>query len=390
MTHHENYYNQPHPAVEVLLKNGFDGLAEALKLLFDEVMKIERSQALQAHPFERTEDRQGYANGFKHKTITTRVGKIELDVPQVRGGVPFYPSCLEKGLKSERALNMAIAEMYIQGVSTRKVERVIQQLCGAEVSREKVSQLAQQLDEELEKWRKRPLGHIRYIVLDARYENVRVDSLVRDCALLVAYGVREDGHRSVLGVSVALSEAEVHWRTFLRSLKERGLHGVEMITSDDHAGLGAALKTEFSGVKWQRCQFHLQQNASGYVPKKDMRKDVAADIRSIFGAPSLEEAERLLAINVTKYKTRASQLSAWMESNLPEGFSVFLLPEAHRKKLRTSNLAERQNQELKRRTRVIEIFPNMDSLLRIASAILKEQSENWEAGRVYLKTEDAE
>lgn len=388
MTHHATHYSQPHPAVEVLLEHGFEGLSEALKLLFNEVMKIERSNALQATPFERTEARQGYANGFKPKTVSTRVGDIEFSIPQVRGDVEFYPSCLEKGLKSERALNMAIAEMYIQGVSTRKVDQIIQKLSGAHVSREKVSQLTKELDAELEKWRNRPLGQVEYLVLDARYENVRVDSLVHDCAVLVAYGVLPDGRRSILGVHVSLGEAEIHWRTFLRKLKHRGLYGVKMITSDDHAGLKAALKTEFGGIPWQRCQFHLQQNASGYVPRKEMRKEVASDIRSIFNAPNLEEAERLLGIYTEKYSKRASDLSIWMRKNLPEGFTVFTLPEGHRKKLRTSNMAERQNQELKRRTRVIEIFPNKESLLRITSAILKEQSEAWGAGKVYLTMEE--
>ena len=274
-----------HPAVESILKNGFDGMADSMRLILNEAMKIERSEALNAQHYERNEDRTGYANGFKNKTLQTRVGTIKLDIPQVRGGISFYPEALEKGLRSERALNHAICEMYLQGVSTRKVDAVIQQLCGVNVSREKVSQVAQELDEELEKWRERKLDWVQYIVLDARYEKVRVDGLVRDCALLIAHGVRSDGKRTVLGVSVSLSEAECHWRTFLRGLKERGLHGVEMITSDAHAGLKGALKTEFSGVAWQRCQFHLQQNASSYVPKLDMRKQVAEDIRNVWPCP---------------------------------------------------------------------------------------------------------
>lgn len=387
MTQQMNY-NSSSAAVEVLLKNGFDGLAESIKLLFNEAMKIERSEALKATPYERSENREGYANGFKNKTVSTRVGEISLDIPQVRGGIDFYPSALERGLRSERALNCSICEMYIQGVSTRKVNAIIKNLCGTEVSREKVSQLTKELDDELEKWRCRKLDWVRYMIVDARYEKVRVDGLVRDCALLIAYGVRADGKRTVLGVSVSLSEAEVHWRNFFRSLKERGLHGLDMITSDAHAGLKAALKTEFGGILWQRCQFHLQQNASSYVPKMDMKKEVAADIRNIFNMPDKSEAERQLGIIVEKYSKKSSELSTWMDDNIPESFSIFSLPDHHRKRLRTSNMAEVINRELKRRTRVIGIFPNKESLLRISSAILRELDEKWLEGKVYLSFED--
>lgn len=373
-----------HPAVESILKNGFDGMANSMRLILNEAMKIERSEALNAQHYERSEERTGYANGFKNKTLQTRVGAIKLDIPQVRGDISFYPEALEKGLRSERALNHAICEMYLQGVSTRKVDLVMQQLCGMNVSREKVSQVAQELDEELEKWRERKLDWVEYIVVDARYEKVRVDGLVRDCALLIAHGVRSDGKRTVLGVSVSLSEAECHWRAFLRGLKERGLHGVKMITSDAHAGLKGALKTEFSGVAWQRCQFHLQQNASSHVPKLDMRKQVAEDLRNVFNASDLENAERLLRETVKKYEKTASKLSTWMADNVPESFSCFGVPTAHRKRLRTSNMAEVINREVKRRTRVIGIFPNEASLLRISSALLKEVDERWLEGRAYL------
>jgi transposase-like protein len=369
------------------LKKGFEGMADSMRLIFNEAMKIERSEALMANSYERSEERRGYANGFKNKTITSRIGEIKLDIPQVRGDISFYPEALEKGLRSERALNHSICEMYLQGVSTRKVEPILRELCGVSVSREKVSQIAQELDEELEIWRQRKLDWVRYMVIDARYEKVRVDGLVRDCAVLVAHGVRSDGKRTVLGVSVSLSEAECHWRDFLRSLKERGLHGVEMITSDAHAGLKGALRTEFSGIPWQRCQFHLQQNASSYVPKIDMRKQVSEDIRNIFNAGSLVDAERLLGEAVVKYEKSASKLSSWMAENIPESFTCFGQPTAHRKRLRTSNMAEVINREIKRRTRVIGIFPNEESLLRICSALLREVDERWLEGRAYLNME---
>lgn len=382
MTHQLNY-STPHPAVELLNAHGFDGMANAIQILLNEAMLIERSEALNAQPYQRTDERTGYANGFKPKSMLTRVGKIELSVPQTRN-VEFYPTCLEKGLRSEQALNTAIAEMYIQGVSTRKVSPIIKQLCGEEVSREKVSKVTKKLDQEFEKWRNRELGRMPYVILDARYEHVRVDDEVRSCAVLTAFGVNEEGKRMSLGVSVSLSEAEIHWRTFLRSLKDRGLRGVECITSDDHSGLKAAIKTEFNGIKLQRCQCHLQRNAQAHVPKQDMKEKVAADIRSVFNALDIEDAQHKLKNVLGEYRDSAPKLASWIEENVPEGCAVFDLPGPHRTKLRTTNWAERVNKELKRRTKVIDIFPNTESLLRICTAILVEMSEEWEMGKQYL------
>ena len=226
------------------------------------------------------------------------------------------------------------------------------------------------------------------MIVDARYEKVRVDGLVRDCALLTAYGVLPNGRRTVLGVSVSLSEAECHWRDFFRSLKSRGVGTPELIVSDAHAGLKAALKTEFRGALWQRCQFHLQQNAGSYVARKDDRKSVAEDIRSIFNSSSLDKAQQQLKEIAAKHQQSNSKLSSWLLENIPESFSVFNLPVKHRRFLRRSNMAEVINRELKRRTRVIGIFPTEDSLLRIASAQLKELDERWLEGRIYLNMED--
>jgi transposase-like protein len=374
--------------LEAVIANGMEGLETAVSILLNEAMKIERSRALGAEPWQRSEQRIGYANGYKARSLNSRIGKLSLRVPQVRGDVMFYPSALDRGLRSERALKLAIAEMYVQGVSTRKVANVMETLCGLEVTSTEVSRCAGLLDEELEKWRTRPLGCCPYLVLDARYENVRVDGTVRSCAVLIAAGVRDDGKRSLLGVSCSLSEAEVHWREFLAGLKKRGLYGIEMITSDDHQGLKAALKATFHGVAWNRCHFHLQRNAVAYVPKVHMRAKVVEDIRSILTAPCLNEAERLLDLTVEKYSKSASRLSSWMQSALPEGFTVFMLPQRHRRRLRTTNMLERVNREVKRRTRVATLFPNEASLLRLVSAVLMEISEEWETGRIYLKPEE--
>jgi transposase-like protein len=225
------------------------------------------------------------------------------------------------------------------------------------------------------------------LILDARYEKVRHAGSVRDCAVLIAIGVLPDGRRSILGVSVSLSEAEVHWREFLNSLIERGLHGVELITSDAHEGLRAARKACFNGVPWQRCQFHLMQNAMQYVPKVAMRAEAADDLRAVFNAPDRNEAERQLSLAIEKYRQSAPKLSAWMEDAVPEGLAVFALPPSHRRKLRTTNMLERLNKEIKRRTRVATLFPNEQSLLRLTSAVLIETSEEWETGKTYLKLE---
>lgn len=375
--------------LEIINAGGMENLGEAISILINEAMKVERSSVLNAQPWQRTDSRTGYANGFKDKSVRSRLGKLLLNVPQVRGDVEFYPSALEKGIRSEKALKLAMAEMYIQGVSTRKVTSVLKKLCGLEISSTQVSNASKLLDEELEKWRNRPLGKIPFLQLDARYEKVRQDGMVLSCAVLVATGVMEDGKRMVLGTSVSLSEAEVHWRDFLLDLRKRGLHGVKLITSDGHSGLKAALASVFTGVPWQRCQVHLQRNAVPYIPKLDMRKKVANDIRNIFNAPDKAEAQRLLDLSIEKYKKTASKLSEWMESNIPEGFAVFLFPENQRKKLRSTNMVERLNREIKRRTRVATLFPNEASLLRLVSAILSETSEEWETGKRYLPKEDS-
>jgi putative transposase len=236
----------------------------------------------------------------------------------------------------------------------------------------------------LQAWRNRPLDETPYLILDARYERVRQGGQVLDGAVLVAIGVTASGHRRVLGVCVALSEAEVHWRAFLDSLIQRGLRGVRFIASDDHAGLKAARKAMLPGVPWQRCQFHLQHNAQGYVSRLEQRTPVARQIRGIFNAPDAQEAQRLLNMALKDWQVSHPQLAAWAERNVPEGFAVFGLPEGHRVRMRTTNGLERLNKELKRRTRVATLFPNPDSCLRLVSALLAEQDEEWMTAKIYL------
>lgn len=372
----QNNDNSLQDILELLTDKGLDGAGEALRMLLNAAMILEREKFLGAAHYERNEQRRGQANGFKDKTVQTRSGALKLDIPQVRDS-NFYPSSLEKGIRSEKALKLALAEMYVHGVSTRKVSAITEQLCGFEISSSQVSRLMKELDEVLSAWRQRPLGVFRYVYLDARYEKVREGGVVIDSAVLVAVGISEQGEREVIGTSVSISEAEVHWRKFLKDLQERGLHGVQLITSDDHAGLGAARQAVFPGVPWQRCQCHLQRNAAAYVPKLEMRAAVAADIRNIFDAPDRIEADRLLDKVARSYEKTAPKLSEWLVANIPEGLTVFAYPKKHRRRLRTSNMVERLNQEIKRRTRVVRIFPNAASCLRLVSAVLMEISEDW-------------
>lgn len=382
-------FTLPQDVLEAISEQGLEYLPEMIRIVINAAMKAERQTYLGAGPYERGAARQDQSNGYKPKTVKTRVGEIEFAIPQVRRG-DFYPSALEKGLRSERALTMAFAEMYVQGTSTRKVNEIVVSLCGAEVSSETVSKAVAALDPQLASWRDRPLGEIRYLYLDARYEKVRRDGHVVDVAVLIAQGIDLDGKRRLLGVMIGQGEAEVFWRTFLQSLIKRGLQGVRLVVSDAHAGLAQARKAVLGGIPWQRCQFHLQQNAASYVPRRDMQAEVAADIRKVFNASDLASAQALLKQIIQKYETVSARLAEWMESALPEGLTVFSFPEAHRRKLRTNNSLERLNREIGRRTDVVSIFPNENSCLRLISALLMEQDENWQTGRVYLSIEKDE
>ena len=377
MTHQNDY-----TVTSDLAEKGLGAIPELMRLLINNVMRVERTKYLQAEEYERTEERKGHANGYKPKTVRTRIGEITFAVPQVREG-GFYPTALEKGLRSERPLVTTLAEMYVQGVSTRKVKAITEELCGLEISASQVSRATAQLDATLQEWRERPLGAIRYLYLDARYEKVRQAGQVRDAAVLLATGITPDGERQVLGVSVSLSEHETHWKAFLQGLKDRGLEGVALVISDDHTGLGAARRAVLGSVPWQRCQFHLQQNAGAYVPRQGMRLEVAADLRAMFNAPDRKTAEELLQAAIPKYARSAPKLSAWLEENVAEGFTVFDFPLEHRRTIRTTNSLERIKREIRRRTRVVGVFPNEAACLRLVSALLMETSEEWQIGKKY-------
>ena len=374
--------------MQTLMNEGMQGFPAVAARMYNLAMQFERELHLGAGRYERTEERTGYANGYKPKTLRTAAGNLRLQIPQVRDSDrPFYPKSLERGTRSDRALKMAVAEMYIKGVSTRKVQDIFAELCDVNITADQVSRAMRELVEELENWRNRPIGEVKTLFADATYHKVRVNDVVVSTATFVVTGVLADGHRAILAVDSDIGENEVHWRRVFSRLNERGMRGVRLIVSDSHDGFRAAREATLPGVPWQRCQMHLQQNAQAFVTKTDLRSEVAADIRSVFNAQSLDEAKRILADIVEKYSKTQSRLSAWMEDNIPEGLTVFAFPAAVRQFLRTNNMEENLNKQIKQRTRLIPAFPNVGSLLRLVSAICAEISDEWETNNYrYMST----
>ena len=390
MNDNNNYNTTIDDMVQLLILEKEKAFPKILAAIYDQAMIAEREAHLCAGSYERSESRDGYANGFKPRSLQTRVGRLSLHIPQVRGSnTKFYPKCLDRGTRSERAIMLTAAEMYIHGVSTRRVEAVFQAMGIDNYSAEQVSNASKILDEELIKWRTRRITQcVKVIYVDATYQKVRIDGVAVNLATFIVTGILEDGHRTILAVDSDISEAELHWRRVFRELIDRGLRGVKLIVSDAHEGLAVARQAVFSGVPWQRCQLHLQQNAQAYITKRSLKEQVASDIRAIFNASSMEEAKRLLDIMVEKYAKDQQKLSAWMRDNIPEGLTVFMFPEHMRKKLRTNNIEERINRSIKARTRIISVFPNQMSQLRLVSAICMEISDDWETGTTYLNVNE--
>ena len=378
--------------MERLIAHGPARMGEVFAGLFNLALQLERERFLGAGLDERTADRRGYANGYKAKRVDTPAGTVTVDVPKTRGhdGAPFYPQSLERGRRSCRAVMPAVAEMYVKGVSTRDAARVMAEFGLDGLSSTQVSRAAALLDDELRAWRERDLGISPYLVLDARYEKVREGGIVRDAAVLTAVGVDPDGRRRLLGVSCALSEAEVHWRGFLDGLVARGLRGVVYVVSDDHAGLHAARRAVLPGATWQRCQFPLAQNAVHHAPTLAIRRRIGAELRRIWNAATPHDAAAELERLVASYAEAAPDLATWLEANVPDGLAAFALPEGHRRRLRTANPIERAvQQEIKRRTAKVRVFPSRDALLRLVSAVLAEIDDDWLAtDRRYITWED--
>ena len=384
MTNPDPKNNRLLELLQLLSSEGTQALPQIIRTLLNDFMLLEGAATLEAAAYERTCARKGYANGSKPKTIHTPLGSICVDVSQFREDIDFYPPALEWNSRTRKALLLAMAEMYIQGVSTRKVTEVLQALCGLRVSSSQVSRAVAELEPQFHAWKNSPVGVHAYVLFDARFEKVRINGSLRDCAVLIAIGINEDRYRTVLCASCALSEAEVHWRNFLESLQERGLHGVRFIASDDSPGVRSAIRARFESATHQRCQFHLIKNAMDHVPKIAMRARVIEELRAIFAAKNRQEAELLLRRMVESYAKSAPLLATRLKPNIPESLNCFGLPKAHQMRMRTTNVLERVNQERKRRTRLIRIFPNVDSLMRVITARFSELSDDWETGKVYL------
>jgi putative transposase len=367
---------------QMLAEDG-DLLKTIIEQTVQQVLEAEMEEALQAGKSERSEQRLGYRSGYYSRTLVTRVGKIELRVPQDRQG-RFRTDVFERYQRSEKALVAAMLEMYVQGVSTRKVKSITEELCGHEFSSSSVSRIVKTLDEELEKFAQRRLEEpYPYVILDARYEKVREDGAVRSQAVLVAIGINWEGRRNVLAVELAHRESLSSWRELLVSLRQRSLQGVEFVVSDDHAGLRRAIQEVLPEAVWQRCYVHFLRNALDYLPRK-ADDDCLQELRWIYDRRDAQEARRDLAAWLLKWGKRYAKLCAWVEENIEQTFSFYRLPRQHHKNLKSTNMLERLMEELKRRTLVVRIFPNAAACLRLVRALAVEIHENWIEAMQYL------
>ncbi len=360
-------------------------LREIVERMLQEFLEAEMTEHVGAAPYERTTERKGQRNGHKPRTLRTRVGTLNLLVPQDREGT-FSTRLFSRYQRNEKALVLALMEMYVEGISTRKVKDVTEKLCGTSFSKSLVSSLAARLDSELQSWRSRPLEAeaYPYLFVDARYEKVRVDHRIVSQGVLIVSAVRApDGFREILGVEVADTESEAAYQELFRLLKERGLSGVDLVGSDDHEGLKAAIFRHFQGASWQRCQVHYARNLLGMVGYAK-RKDLAAQLRAIFAATSRDTALRLASELADRWRKSHPKVAEHLEEHVEECLSCLAFPDSHRRRIRTTNGQERLNQEIKRRSRVVRIFPNRQACLRLVTALCVEQSEEWETGRRYL------
>ncbi|HBX3610738.1 TPA: IS256 family transposase [Klebsiella pneumoniae subsp. pneumoniae] len=360
-----------------------DLMKTLMKEALQEVLEGEMTEFLGAAPSERSETRSGYRAGYYHRGLVTRIGKLELRVPRDRSG-EFSTALFERYARSEKALVAALAEMYVQGVSTRKVKAITEELCGHSFSASAISAINKSLDEALERFASRQLEEAYpYVILDARYEKVREDGVIRSMAVQIAIGINWEGQRQVLAVETANRESQSSWKDFLLRLKERGLTGVEFVVSDDHAGLKKAISEVLCEAAWQRCYVHFLRNALDYLPRK-ADDDCLQELRWIYDRRDLQEANRDLAAWITKWQGKYPKLVDWAESNIGETLSFYRLPRAHHKHLKSTNMLERLNEEIKRRTRVVRIFPNTESCLRLIRALCVETHETWLEDNRYL------
>jgi transposase-like protein len=360
------------------------GMAKLLESVLNQVLEAQVTEQVGADRYERTDDRQSYRNGSRPRSLSTRVGTITLKVPRLRDG-SFSTELFARYQRSEQAFVLALMEMVVSGVSTRKVSQITEELCGAEFSKSTVSRLCQNLDPIVKAWNNRPLEDHRFpfVIVDALYMKVREDGRIRSRGVLIATGIHTDGYREVLGFQVGDSESESTWSELFAWLKSRGLTGVDLITSDSHGGLVSAIRKEFQGTAWQRCQTHFMRNILDAAPKS-LQTEIHGRVRAILDAPDLQTARLLLTQTIEAFESKASKAMKVLEEGFDDATAVLALPERYRKRLRTTNSVERMNEEIRRRERVIRIFPNRESLERLIGALLMEIDEKWASGKKYL------
>ncbi|GAB6934715.1 IS256 family transposase [Calditerricola yamamurae] len=361
-----------------------DALAKLLESVLNQILQAQATEQLRAEPYERTEERQGYRNGTYPHQLTTRVGTLTLRVPRFRNG-KFSTELFARYQRSEQALVLALMEMVVNGVSTRKIEQITQELCGTEFSKSTISELCKRLDPVVKAWNNRSLEEKAYpfVLVDALVLKVREEGRVRSRGALIGIGINTEGYREVLGLMLGDSESEASWGEFFSWLKSRGLHGVDVVVSDDHRGLVRAIRRHFQGVTWQRCQTHFVRNILDATPKP-LQEEVHGRVRAILEAPDMETARQLLKQTLKAYEEKAPKAMAILEAGFEDATAVLALPEKYRRRLRTTNAVERLNEEIRRRERVIRIFPNRESALRLLGALLMEIDEKWASGKKYL------
>jgi transposase-like protein len=369
--------------IQKVLLDDTDFLRSIVQKNLQKLLETEFDHYIQASPYERTDNRRGYRNGSYSRKLKTRVGTIELDIIRDREG-NFSTELFRRYSRSEQALLLSLVEMYLQGVSTRKVKKIVETLCGISVSKSQVSSLSKQLDDVLARWRNRPLKEeYPYLVIDARYEDIRENGLVNSQAVLLVIGIRSDGKREILSIEMGDSENEEEWSRVFNKLKERGLKGVLYGVSDDHKGLVKAFKRVFQGVSWQRCQVHFMRNYMSKFSRKES-KEYVLKLKDIFSAPDVEQARNRRDEVVKELEQKKPSVAQWLDEEIEYCFSVYQLPAEHRQRMRSTNMIERFNQELLRRSRVIRIFPNKESCIRLFGSMCIEQTEKWLSGSKYL------
>jgi len=368
----------------LFLSNGRDeAFSKLLEEIFNQVLLSQSTEQIGAQPYERTEDRTAYRNGFRYRQLTTRVGALTLRVPRHRNG-HFSTELFARYQRSEQVLVLAMMEMVINGVSTRKVEQITEELCGKKFSKSTVSALCKNLDPMVEAFRTRPLHcHYPFLMVDAIYVKVRENGRIQSRGLLIAIAVNEEGHREIIGFQLANSESESSWGELFSSLKDRGLKNVDLVTSDDHKGLVNAIRRHFQGTSWQRCQTHFSRNMLDHTPKA-LQPEVKEELRRLYESVDLESARKVRDQIIKTYESKAPKATALLDEAFDDITAVLALPLKYRKRLRTTNGVERLNQEIRRRERVIRIFPNSASVIRLMGALLMEHDEKWQTGRKYF------